>query len=99
MNCSLRRGKKHVVEVAVGEVAVEEAKEAGGQVEGEEMNTVGVKVKREGQVKVVDNRQGAEDKQGEEDDLKEEQSEQRLISHKQQIQAWHKCFYCQATII
>ena len=66
MNRSLRWGKKHVVEVAVGEVAVEEA---GGQVEGEGTNTVGVEVEREGQVKVVDDRQGAEDKQGEEDDL------------------------------
>lgn len=69
MNRSLRRGKKHVVEVAVGEVAVEEAEEAGGQVEGEGTNTVGVELEREGQVKVVGNRQGAEDKQGEEDDL------------------------------
>ena len=69
MNRSLRRGKKHVVEVAVAEVAVEEAEEAGGQVEGEGTNTVGVEVEREGQVKVVDHRQGAEDKQGEEDDL------------------------------
>lgn len=69
MNRSLSRGKKHVVEVAVGEVAVEEAEEAGGQVEGEGTNTVGVELEREGQVKVVGNRQGAEDKQGEEDDL------------------------------
>ena len=69
MNRSSRRGKKHVVEVAVGEVAVEEAEEAAGQAEGEGTNTVGVEVEREGQVKGVDDRQGAEDKQGEEDDL------------------------------
>ena len=51
------------------EVAVEEAEEGGGQVEGEGTNTVGVEVEREGQVKVVDDRQRAEDKQGEEDNL------------------------------
>ena len=58
-----------MVEVAVGEVAVEEAEEAGGQVEGEGTNTVRIEVEREGQVKVIDDKQGAEDKQGEESDL------------------------------